>query len=395
MLRRRSELLFKTGLLAVILAMLFIACTGKSNSTPAGINSVFTQAAETLQVQQTETNRPPATPTALVPFRLTPLATSIYQTLTPPGTTPGLPLNGTVHITPAAEGCNAARFISDVSIPDGSEFAPGASFVKTWRLKNTGTCTWTSAYALVFTSGNKMDAPDVSALTTGEVAPDGTVDITVNMKAPSTGGTHRGEFKLRDAGYNIFGVSEQDDPFWVEIKVTGPPPELGFDFVSQSRQAAWSSESGTNPGALLTFGGASDDPNGSVAIQDGQQLETGAVSGKILATFPKPMNDGYITGVFPAYTVQAGDHFKARLGLLMNANGACGVGKVLFQFGYLEGTIVTVLDEWTDTCDGDLVVVDVNLAQLVGKPVQFVFTVRTLGTPQEDWAIWNSPRIER
>jgi hypothetical protein len=38
--------------------------------------------------------------------------------------------------------------------------------------------------------------------------------------------------------------------------------------------------------------------------------------------------------------------------------------------------------------------VDVSLSALKGKEVQFAFTVRADGDATDDWAIWNSPRIE-
>jgi len=62
--------------------------------------------------------------------------------------------------TPPPAGCDRAQFISDVTVPDGTTFAPGAAFNKTWRLKNVGTCTWTTSYSLVFDSGEKMGGPD-------------------------------------------------------------------------------------------------------------------------------------------------------------------------------------------------------------------------------------------
>jgi hypothetical protein len=62
-------------------------------------------------------------------------------------------------------------------VPDGTSFAPGIGFSKTWRLKNIGTCTWTN-YSLIFDSGEKMGGPD-SALIPTSVAPGQTVDITI------------------------------------------------------------------------------------------------------------------------------------------------------------------------------------------------------------------------
>ena len=56
--------------------------------------------------------------------------------------------------------CYWAQFIADVTVPDGTNFAPGTAFKKTWRLKNIGTCAWNSTdVSLIFDSGEKMGAP--------------------------------------------------------------------------------------------------------------------------------------------------------------------------------------------------------------------------------------------
>ncbi len=34
----------------------------------------------------------------------------------------------------------------DVTIPDGAPVTPGQEFVKTWKIKNTGICTWDEGY---------------------------------------------------------------------------------------------------------------------------------------------------------------------------------------------------------------------------------------------------------
>ena len=49
-----------------------------------------------------------------------------------------------------------ATFISDVTIPDGTVLSPGRTFGKTWRLKNTGTTTWSSGYQLAFVGGDQL-----------------------------------------------------------------------------------------------------------------------------------------------------------------------------------------------------------------------------------------------
>lgn len=35
-----------------------------------------------------------------------------------------------------------ARYVRDITYPDGSEVAPGEEFVKTWRVANSGVMPW-------------------------------------------------------------------------------------------------------------------------------------------------------------------------------------------------------------------------------------------------------------
>ncbi|HEY5119753.1 MAG TPA: NBR1-Ig-like domain-containing protein [Anaerolineales bacterium] len=126
--------------------------------------------------------------------------------------------------------CNAARFISDVTIPDGWEATPSDHFTKTWRLQNAGSCTWTSGYSLVFDHGDQLGAPATQQLTPGTVAPGGTVDVSVDLISPVTTGTYQGFFKLRASDSSLFGIGPAaNDAFWVKIKVTTPtliPPVI-------------------------------------------------------------------------------------------------------------------------------------------------------------------------
>ncbi|MDP2976091.1 MAG: NBR1-Ig-like domain-containing protein, partial [Anaerolineales bacterium] len=113
---------------------------------------------------------------------------------TPLGTNTPLPTNTPVPSpTPI---CDKSAFVSE-TIEDGTDFAPGAAFTKIWRLKNAGVCKWTTAYALVFDSGNAMGASSPVHLT-GDVLPGQTVEILVPMTAPATAGTYTGYWKMRN-----------------------------------------------------------------------------------------------------------------------------------------------------------------------------------------------------
>jgi len=121
--------------------------------------------------------------------------------------------------------CNLAKFLSDVTVPDGTIFEPGETFTKTWRLKNVGSCAWTSGYDIVFFGGDAMDAPASVQLTAGTVNPGQNVDVSVDMTAPASEGTYQGNWKLREPGDELFGIDNSTSGlFWVEIEVKEPAP---------------------------------------------------------------------------------------------------------------------------------------------------------------------------
>jgi len=94
--------------------------------------------------------------------------------------------------------CDQAQFIADVTVPDGTPFSPGAAFTKTWRLKNIGSCAWTTSYALVFDTGTIMGGPAAVNLPSN-VAPGQTVDISINLTAPGNAGHYIGYWKFRNS----------------------------------------------------------------------------------------------------------------------------------------------------------------------------------------------------
>ncbi|MBM2842952.1 MAG: hypothetical protein HW404_789 [Anaerolineales bacterium] len=94
---------------------------------------------------------------------------------------------------------------------------PGQNFTKTWRLRNSGTCTWTTAYDAVFVDGNAMGGVAAVPLA-GSVPPNSTVDVSISLSAPSTNGTYRGNYRMRNDRDVLFGSL-----FYVQV-VVGPTP---------------------------------------------------------------------------------------------------------------------------------------------------------------------------
>jgi hypothetical protein len=109
-----------------------------------------------------------------------------------------------------------SRFVTDVSVPDNTEFAPGESFSKVWRVRNSGTCKWGEGFLLAYLSDDRMDGP--GAVDVPPKDPEGTVDLRVDLVAPSTPGSHRSTWRLRTPDGRLFG-----DRVYVKIVVVTTP----------------------------------------------------------------------------------------------------------------------------------------------------------------------------
>ncbi len=117
---------------------------------------------------------------------------------------------------------NSIEFVEDLNIPDNTLFAPETSFEKGWRLRNNGTCPWTTSYSLVFATEDQMSAPDSIPLTS-VIVPGQTVDLTVPFIAPTEFGTYRSNWVLSNADGEQFGIDGfVDEAFWVQIEVGTP-----------------------------------------------------------------------------------------------------------------------------------------------------------------------------
>ena len=126
------------------------------------------------------------------------------------------------------ESCTRSiQFVEDLSVPDDTVFAPGESFDKSWRLRNTGSCPWIEGYSLVFVGGDQMDGPESQPLEK-VIAPGQTVDVSVTLTAPAEPGTYRGNWQIADANGEPFGIGGLiEEAFYtrVVVEVAGPTPE--------------------------------------------------------------------------------------------------------------------------------------------------------------------------
>jgi hypothetical protein len=284
--------------------------------------------------------------------------------------------------------CYWAQFIADVTVPDGTTFAPGTAFKKTWRLKNIGTCAWSSTdVSLIFDSGEKMGAPASSALST-TVNPGQTVDITVDMTAPSAAGHYFGYYKFKSVAGGVFGIgSTANKSFWVEINVSSSAV-AGYDFTANAASATWSGGAGA-----LTFPGAEGNANGFALKSDKPKLENGIESAQAGLLFvPNNVSNGYIQASYPAFKVQSGDRFQSTIGCEYGAT-TCYVA---YRLDYQIGTNA-VKTFWTfrEKYEGLSYNTNLDLSSLAGQDVKFILVVSAYGSPTGDRALWVNPIISR
>jgi hypothetical protein len=391
----------RPGMIIIVGLLILTACNfpGATTEPTMSPELYYTAAAQTLAAQETQAALgtpialPSATSTGVIFVTLTPS----QPTVTPIPTNTQLPTNTPIPptATPVPIPCDRASFVKDVTVPDNTEIAAGTTFVKTWRLKNNGACTWTSGYTIYFYKGDAMSGPASAQLTTGTVPPGNTVDVSVTLIAPTTTGTYKGEWRLRNTGGTSFGIGEgANQSFWVQIKSVSPTPTplptssyiLSFDFIAKGPNATWRNATTTIPWT------DPDDDSPGVAINVANvKMEDGVTYPSLLATYPQKITDGMILGLYPAYTIQPNDHLRTKIGLRYN----CGSGDVIFQIRYIEGQSEVTVGQWEEKCEGMLSSIDVNLSALVGHTVQFELVVLTNGAWSNDYALWVAPRIER
>jgi hypothetical protein len=206
--------LFLAGLVGLV------ACNLPRNAANTTATLNVTQAYQTVEARLTQVSlASPSVPTVIPPTATQ--AAAPTQTSNP--VTPTITPSPKASPTPAAKVCDQAEAGTpiDVTVPDDTQMSPGQSFTKTWRLRNSGTCTWSKDYSVAVFSGEAMSAPSSVPLP-NKFQPGQSMDISVDLVAPTAPGTYQGNWKLRNASGTWFGIGPGgSSPFWVRIKVIG------------------------------------------------------------------------------------------------------------------------------------------------------------------------------
>ncbi|CAO0803318.1 unnamed protein product [Mucor circinelloides] len=138
-----------------------------------------------------------------------------------------------------------ASFVSDLNIPDGTVIVPKKTFIKMWKLKNTGNVDWPLGSHLLFNGGSilrpyPISRPDCFAVPV--LSPDEETCVTAELQAPDSPGHYTSFFCLCTPDGERFG-----DNIWCTIKVDEDlEPEKGGDTKSETSAATIMMNSGSD-----------------------------------------------------------------------------------------------------------------------------------------------------
>jgi len=242
----------KTFILMLLLSavLLLSSClTAQETALPEDPGAKVTAAVQTVYAQVALTSSAEAAMATATPT-ITPEPT-FTPTLPPPTETPTNVFVGTLTTAPQ-EGATAAADVAPTqppqptavvqqpaqqsgdmpclranleyeTIPDGTEMPLERKFVKLWRIKNIGSCTWTENFAIRFVDGDLMGAGATIKLTDVDIPTYGYAMIEVEFQTPDVIGTYRSNWMLVSDDARLFGLGPNSkDWFWVEIKAFDP-----------------------------------------------------------------------------------------------------------------------------------------------------------------------------
>lgn len=175
------------------------------------------------KVPESENSTIPTSP----PHESTPTPTTqadVYTT-TPTLTTQPTETQAASQITstPIAS-CNQASQPEDITIPADTEVFAGQKFTKTWRIENTGSCTWGPSYSFSFFSGS-LSYSFTTVQLDENVSPGSTWQVSVEVTAPEYLGAYYESWRLFDSnGQPMLDENGEEIDFSIIINVIAATP---------------------------------------------------------------------------------------------------------------------------------------------------------------------------
>lgn len=196
--------------LLALFILLIAACTPAPTAAPtADISAISTAAAQTVIANITGTAQAaPPTPQ--------PSATLALATETP-SATPTVLLSITFGAGTSGPLCEVFQFIADINYPDDTGVAAGAEFIKTWKIRNVGTCAWGSGYKLAY-AGYTDKMSGVGQPITTVVQPGQDIEVSVQFKAPTKPGVYVSAWTMANP-QNVNFFDNRGKPFYVKVVV--------------------------------------------------------------------------------------------------------------------------------------------------------------------------------
>jgi hypothetical protein len=202
----------KSLILYIIIFLGIIALAGFS------IN-LFAQKIFTPQQTATQTAPNPTAVARTAAAEITLTAAAFTATLLPPTDTPFTIPTNTFTSTPdrlqsLSGQCDDVSFdlsTVDITIPDGTVMNRGEVFLKTWKIRNNGSCTWGDGYGLVYSGyADKMSGQPQPLI--GLVTPGQEVEVSVRFTAPTQVGEYTSAWQIANSNGTPFGKA-----FFVKI----------------------------------------------------------------------------------------------------------------------------------------------------------------------------------
>jgi len=107
-----------------------------------------------------------------------------------------------------------AKFVRDVTVPDGSTLRAGQRILKTWAIKNIGKDFWPRDTKLVFVSGQLSPVEEVQPLVP-LAAPGEIVEVSLQLRMPDKPGRYTGYYRLSHGDGVRFG-----NRIWLDVAVS-------------------------------------------------------------------------------------------------------------------------------------------------------------------------------
>jgi len=265
-----------------------------------------------------------------------------------------------------------------------------------------------------------MDAVESFTLP-NTVAPDETIDISIDLTAPAIPGTYRGNWSFEDKTGKQFGLgASANGQIWVQVKVLPAPlisataslvpqstqtsgptstsestteiptntPQTEtptYDFVSEICSAQWLSNNVQQP--CPSSNGTAQNNIKLVSLpvlEDGTTLKNPAIM-----ISPSAANAS-VQGIYPEYEVKTGDHFRAIASCEANSTSC----SALFRVSYQDSSNA-IVDLWAvgEFYDQKYTQIDIDISPLTGQKVKFILDVAPLNTDPGNHVFWASPGV--